>query len=137
MSSENLPNWDKMWFEYNKILKAWMGAFESLQRATNDVQAMYHDVMGIALKDPNNKTMAEFTQNWQNTMTEFAKNWQQTMDQFTDYWQKAATEVGTNAFKQSGDNWIKMFNQAGMEQVKSYGEMMNKFAETWQKMWTK
>ena len=47
------------------------------------------------------------------------------------------SEAGIKTFKQFGDNWQKVFNQSGMEQVKTYGDMMNKFAETWQKMWSK
>jgi hypothetical protein len=116
MSKENPPkDWDKLWIEYNKSLKTWMGAFESLQRATKDVQSKYSDVMAKALKDTSDKTMGQFTENWQKSMS----------------------EAGINTFKQFGDNWQKVLNQSGMDQVKTYGEAMNKFAETWQKMWNK
>ena len=97
MSKEHAPkDWDKMWIEYNKSLKAWMHAFESLQKATTDVQSKYNDVMAKALKESSDKTMSQFTENWQ-----------------------------------------KSFSQSGMDQMKAYGDVMNKFAETWQKMWNK
>ncbi|WP_101476883.1 hypothetical protein [Candidatus Nitrosotalea bavarica] len=116
MSKQNPPkDWDKFWFDYNKSLKAWMGAFESLQRATNDVQSNYKDAMANALKDTNDKTVREFTENWKKSMS----------------------DAGINAFKQFGDDWQRILNQSSMYQVKTYGEAMNKFAETWQKMWKK
>ena len=66
MSKETLPrDWDKLWIEYNKALKAWMDAFESLEGATKNVQTKYNDVMTKALKDSSDKTMNQFTENWQ------------------------------------------------------------------------
>jgi predicted patatin/cPLA2 family phospholipase len=116
MSKSSPPkDWDKLWLEYNKSLKAWMSAFESLQNATKDVQTKYNDVMAKALKESSDKTMNQFTENWQKSMN----------------------KAGIDTFKQFGDNWQKVFNQSGMDQVKTYGDMMNKFAETWQKMWSK
>ena len=116
MSKENPPkDWDKLWIEYNKALKSWMESFESLQGATKTVQSKYNDVMTKALKESSDKTLNQFTENWQKSMS----------------------EAGIKTFKQFGDNWQKVFNQSGMEQVKTYGDMMNKFAETWQKMWSK
>jgi hypothetical protein len=58
------------------------------------------------------------------------------MDKFTENWKNAIIESGVKAFKPD-DNWLNSFNQSGMEQIKAYGEMMSKFAETWQKMWNK
>jgi predicted patatin/cPLA2 family phospholipase len=113
MSKPNTPwDWDKMWFDYNKALKAWMSSFESLQRATNNVQSKYNDIMAKAVKDSSDKTLNQFTENWQKSMS----------------------EDGIKTFKQFGDNWQKILGQSGMEQVKTYGEMMNKFLETWRKM---
>ncbi len=43
----------------------------------------------------------------------------------------------SNAFKQFGENWQNTLNQSGMEYFKSYGDMMNKFSETWKSMWQK
>ena len=116
MSKESPPNnWDKLWIEYNKSLKNWMDAYESLQEATQNVQSKYNDVMAKAVKDSSDKTLNQFTENWQKSMS----------------------EAGIKTFKQFGNNWQQVFNQSGMEQVKIYGDMMNKFAETWQKMWNK
>jgi hypothetical protein len=114
MSKEtSTKDWDKLWIEYNKSLKTWMSTFESLQKATKDVQSKYNDVMAKAVKESSDNTMK----------------------QFTDNWQKSMNDAGINALKQFGDNWQKVVNQSGMEQLKTYGEMMNKFAQTWQKMW--
>ena len=116
MSKENLPSdWNKLWIEYNKSLKTWMGAFESLQRAANDVQSRYNEVMVKALKESSDKILNQFIENWKKSMI----------------------EAGITAFKQFGDDWQRILNQSGMKQVKTYGEAMNKFAETWQKMWNK
>src|SRR5215467_2579071 len=116
MSKDNsLTEWDKVWFDYNKSLKVWMGVFESLKRAAKDVQSKYASVMAEALKNSNEKTL----------------------DQFTENWQKSISEAGISTSKQFSDEWLKVFNQSAMEQVKTYGEMMHKFAETWQRMWNK
>ena len=116
MSKESPPkDWDKLWIEYNKSLKAWMDAFETLQTAAKNVQSKYNDVMAKAVKDSSDKTLNQFTENWQKSMS----------------------EAGIKTFKQFGDNWQKVFSQSGMEQVQTYGDMMSKFAETWQKMWNK
>ncbi len=116
MSKESsLSDWDKLWIEYNRSLKAWMGTFESLQRATQDVQSKYTDVMAAAIKNSSNEIIEQFIKNWQ----------------------KSISETGISTSKQFDEQWLKIFNQSGMNQVKTYGEMMNKFAETWQKMWNK
>jgi len=116
MSKPRPPSdWDKMWFDYNKSLKAWLGAFESLQRATDDVQSKYRETMAKAMKTSSDKTMNQFIENWKKSMS----------------------EAGIEAYKQFGDDWQKVLSQSSMYQVKTYGEAMNKFAETWQKMWKK
>ncbi len=113
--SKTTKDWDVLWNEYTKSLKAWMNAFESLQQAANDVQTKYNEVMKKALTESSKQTMKDFTENWQKTMSQAA----------------------ANSFKEFGENWQKTMNQSGMEQLKTYGEMMNNFAETWQKMWRK
>jgi hypothetical protein len=116
MSKSNTPNdWEKLWFDYNKSLKTWMGAFESLQRATEEVQSKYRDAMAKAIKESSDKTL----------------------QQFFDNWKKSMSDSGIDVFKQFGDDWQKVLSQSSMLQVKTYGEAMNKFAETWQKMWQK
>jgi hypothetical protein len=113
--SKNAKDWDMLWAEYTKSLKAWMQEFESLRKAGNDVQTKYNEVMKKAMSESSQKTMKDFTENWQKTMS----------------------QAESNALKEFGDNWQKTMNQSGMEQLKTYGEMMDKFAETWQKMWRK
>jgi hypothetical protein len=115
MSKENSStDWDKLWFDYNKTLKAWMGDYAALQRSSHEVQSKYAEVMAKAIKLSSSEIL----------------------DKFTDNWKKAIMETGVKAFKPD-DNWLNAFNQAGMEQIKLYGEMMSKFSETWQKMLNK
>ena len=115
MSKENpTTDWEKLWFYYNKTLKAWMGDYASLQRSSSEVQAKYAEVMAKAIKLSNSEILDKFTENWKN----------------------AIKETGVESFKPD-DNWLTSFNKAGMEQIKLYGEMMSKFSETWQKMWNK
>ena len=44
-------------------------------------------------------------------------------------------EASFDAYKQFTENWQKTLNESGMEQLKVYGELMKKFAETWNNMW--
>ena len=113
--SKDTKDWDVLWNEYTKSLKSWMQAFESLQKAANNVQTKYNKVMKKAVGESSKKTMKDFTENWQ----------------------KAMSTVASNAFEEFGENWQKTMNQSGIDQLKTYGEIMNKFADTWQKMWRK
>ena len=82
MSKENPPqDWGQLWVKYNKSLKTWMEAFESLQRATNDVQSKYNEAMAKVLKDSNDKTLSQFIENWQKSMIDAGMN---TFKQFGD-----------------------------------------------------
>ena len=110
---DSSQNWDKLWAEYNKSLKTWLQAFESLQKASSEVQTKYNEVMAKALSGSDQNTLNQFTENWQKTMSEAA----------------------LNAFKQFGQNWQTLMSQSGMEQLRTYGEMLNKFAETWGRMY--
>jgi hypothetical protein len=117
MSKNEKPtkNWAKLWNEYTMALEKWRISFQSLQKASNDVQTKYHEVMEKALHESS----------------------QSTMNQFLDSWKNAMNKSGLNALKQFGENWQKSMDQSGMDQLKTYGEMMTKFAETWEKMWRK
>ena len=110
---DSSQNWDKLWTEYNKSLKTWLQTFESLQKASSEVQTKYNEVMAKALSGSDQNTLNQFTENWQKTMSEAA----------------------LNAFKQFGQNWQTLMSQSGMEQLRTYGEMLNKFAETWGRMY--
>jgi hypothetical protein len=54
-----------------------------------------------------------------------------------DNWQKALNDSNVATFKQFVDNWQKTLSSSGLEQMNAYGEMMNKFTETWSSMWPK
>jgi translation initiation factor 2 alpha subunit (eIF-2alpha) len=108
-------NWDSLWSEYTNLLKKWTQTFESLQKISSDIQTKYNDVMQKAINESSEKTLKEFYQNWQKSMNDNA----------------------VNAFKEFGKNWEKVTSESGMEQLKAYGELMDTFAQTWQKMWRK
>ena len=57
--------------------------------------------------------------------------------EFTENWQKSINDANASVFKQFADNWQKALSSSGMEQMNAYGEMMKKFAETWNSMWPK
>ena len=44
-------------------------------------------------------------------------------------------DYSVNAFKQFGESWQKSMSESGLESMKEYGEMMNKFVDTWKNMW--
>ncbi|MFY9300280.1 MAG: hypothetical protein WAO91_03735 [Candidatus Nitrosotenuis sp.] len=108
-------DWDSLWSEYTTLLKKWTQTFESLQKISSDIQAKYNDVVQKAVSESSEKTLKEFYQNWQRSMNESA----------------------VNAFREFGKNWEKVTNESGMEQLKAYGDLMETFAQTWQKMWRK
>jgi hypothetical protein len=45
------------------------------------------------------------------------------------------SEYSTTSFKEFGESWQKSMNDSGLEAMKNYGEMMNKFTDTWKKTW--
>jgi hypothetical protein len=49
--------------------------------------------------------------------------------------EKAVKESSVETMQQFAENWHKSLNEVGLEQMKAYGEMMRKFAETWDSMW--
>jgi len=106
-------DWDALWTEYNKSLKTWLQAFESLKKASSEVQEKYNEAMAKALGGSSQNTVNQFMENWQNAMS----------------------QGGLDALKQFGENWQTMISQSGFDQLRTYGEMMNKFAETWGKMY--
>jgi len=114
-NEKSTKNWAKLWDEYTTALEKWRTSFQSLQKASNDVQTTYNEVMEKGLHESS----------------------QSNMNQFLDSWKNAMNQSGLNAFKQFGENWQKSMDQSGMGQLKTYGEMMAKFAETWEKMWRK
>lgn len=113
--SKKKQDWDILWEQYTSLLKKWMQTFESLQQIGNEIQAKYNEVMLKAAGESSEKTLKEFYENWQKTMNDAA----------------------LDAFKQLGYSWQKITNESAIKQLQTYGEIMNAFAQTWQKMWRK
>ena len=57
--------------------------------------------------------------------------------EFGESWQKSLNASNASTFKQFVENWQNTLNSSGMEQMKANGEMMKKFADTWNNMWPK
>jgi len=55
--------------------------------------------------------------------------------EFGENWQKALNDSNASVFKQFAENWQKTLSSSGLQQMQDYGEMMKKFAETWNSMW--
>ena len=108
-------NWDSLWNEYSNLLKKWAQNFETIKKTSSEVQAKYNEVMLKAANESSQKTLEEFHKNWQ----------------------KAMNDAALEAFKQFDKNWQNVTNQSGIDQLKAYGELMDSFAKTWQKMWQK
>ncbi len=114
MSEQDKSNeWDSLWQEYTKSLDAWKSLFEQMQNASNDMQAKFNQVWDKATVESSAETMKLFGENWQ----------------------KALNDSNADVFKQFAENWQKTLSSSGLEQMNAYGEMMKKFAETWNSMW--
>ena len=133
-SEEKSHHWDSLWQEYSKSLENWKTVFEQIQNATNDIQAKFNEVWEKASKESSVNTMKAFGENWQKSLSDAGIK---SFKEFGDTWQKALNESNTSTFKQVAENWQHALNSSGMESMKAYGEMMKKFAETWNTMWPK
>jgi len=135
MTSEEKSNqWDSLWQEYSKSLENWKTVFEQIQNATNDMQAKFNEVWEKATKESSIDTMKAFGENWQKSLSDAGIK---SFKEFGEAWQKSLNEANASAFKQAAENWQHTLNSSGMENMKAYGEMMKKFAETWTTMWPK
>ncbi|PIN97104.1 MAG: hypothetical protein COU45_04410 [Nitrosopumilus sp. CG10_big_fil_rev_8_21_14_0_10_33_7] len=135
MTSEEKSNqWDSLWQEYSKSLENWKTVFEQIQNATNDMQAKFNEVWEKATKESSIDTMKAFGENWQKSLSDAGIK---SFKEFGEAWQKSLNEANASAFKQAAENWQHALNSSGMENMKAYGEMMKKFAETWNTMWPK
>lgn len=135
MTSEEKSNqWDSLWQEYSKSLENWKTVFEQIQNATNDMQAKFNEVWEKATKESSIDTMKVFGENWQKSLSDAGIK---SFKEFGEAWQKSLNEANASAFKQVAENWQHTLNSSGMENMKAYGEMMKKFAETWNTMWPK
>lgn len=109
----NSKGWDALWNEYNDLLKQWGKDYEAIQKTSSDIQQKYMEIMQKGVQESNPSTIQDFYRNWQ----------------------KSVEDSGVNTYKQFVEDWQKLTNKAGMEQLESYGDMMNKFADTWKRMW--
>jgi len=135
MTSEEKSNhWDSLWQEYSKSLENWTTVFEKIQKATNEMQAKFNEVWEKAAKESSVDTMKAFGENWQKSLNEAGIK---SFKEFGEAWQKSLNEANASTFKQVAENWQQTLNSSGMESMKAYGEMMKKFAETWNIMWPK
>jgi uncharacterized protein with von Willebrand factor type A (vWA) domain len=135
MSANSKNNeWDSLWGEYSKSLENWKVMFEQFQNASNEMQTKFNQVWEKAGAESSTKTMKEFTEKWQKSMSDAGIT---SFKEFTENWQKSISDANASAFKQFADNWQKDLSSSGMEQMIAYGEMMKKFADTWNSMWPK
>jgi len=135
LSTDSKNNeWDSLWGEYSKSLENWKSMFEQFQNASNDMQTKFNKVWEKAGAESSAKTMKDFTENWQKSMSDAGMK---SFKDFTENWQKSMSDPNAFAFKQFAETWQKTLSSSGMEQMNAYGEMMKKFAETWNSMWPK
>ena len=92
------------------------------------------EVWEKAAKESSVDTMKLFGENWQKSLSDAGMK---SFKEFGEAWQKSLNESNASTFKQFAENWQKTLNSSGMEHMKAYGEMMKKFAETWNNMWPK
>jgi transketolase len=114
-NTSKTKNWDSLWNEYSNLLKKWAQNLETLQKTSSDIQTKYNEVMLKAASESSEKTLKEFHKNWQ----------------------KAMNDAAQEAFKQFDKNWQNVTSDSGIDQLKAYGQLMDSFAKTWQKMWQK
>ena len=135
MSNQEKTNeWDSLWQEYTKSLEKWKSLFEQIQTASNDMQIKFNEVWEKAAVESSTETMKLFGENWQKAMNDVGIG---SFKEFNENWQKAMNDNNIAAFKQFTQNWQKAMSSSGLEQMNVYGEMMKKFADTWNTMWPK
>jgi len=135
MSTDSKNNeWDSLWGEYSKSLENWKSIFEQIQNASNDMQIKFNQVWEKANVESSPETIQDFTENWQKSMADAGMK---PFKDFTENWQKSMADAGMKPFKDFTENWQKALSSSGLEQMNAYGEMMKKFAETWNTMWPK
>lgn len=135
MTSEEKSNqWDSLWQEYSKSLENWKIVFEQIQNATNEMQTKFNEVWEKAINESSVDTMKVFGENWQKSLSDAGMK---SFKEFGEAWQKSLNDANVSTFKQVAENWQHTLNSSGMENMKAYGEMMKKFAETWNAMWPK
>jgi len=130
--THSMDDWAKMWQEFSKTLDTWKENFELMRKSTLKMQEKFNEVMERASKESSLDTMKLFGENWQKEMTDVGGK---SFAQFTESWEKAVADFNSMTFIQFGENWQKSLTETGMDSMKAYGDMLNKFAETWKNMW--
>jgi len=131
--SEEKSEWGPLWDNFNKALDNWKQIFESMQKANIQMQEEYNKVMEKATQEGSVDTMRQFGENWLKCLTDAGFV---AFKEFNEQWNKAMNDYGAKSFQDFGQSWQKMMiNDTGLQQMKSYGDMMKKFAETWNVMW--
>ena len=132
--SEKTDDWNFLWSEYTKSLEHWKSIFEQVQAANSDMQSKFNTVWQKALTESSSDTMKVFGENWQKSLSESGVK---SFKEFSDSWQKALNDSNTAAFRKFAENYQTTMSASAMEQMAAYGEVMKKFAETWDSMWPK
>lgn len=133
-SAAGTKEWGLLWTEYTKSLENWRKMYEQAQDASSEMQARFAEVWKKASEDTSADTMKLFAENWQNAMSGAGIK---TFKEFSDGWQKAFSEAGAGGLAQFAESWQKSLGTTGLDQMNAYGQMLNRFAETWNSMWPK
>lgn len=131
MSAKNSGEWTKLWQEYTESLQKWNSLVDSAIKANQDMQKKFLAVMEKATKESSADTIRQFGENWQKTMSEAGVK---SVQEFSQYWQKATSQPNAE-FQKFAQDWQDAISNQGLVQMKAYGDMMNKFADTWNNMW--
>lgn len=126
--------WDMLWNEYTRSLENWKKMYEQAQSASSEMQSRFNEVWQKAAADTSADTMRKFAENWQRAMSDAGIK---TYNEFSEGWQKALSDAGSGGFAQFAESWQKSLGSAGLEQMNAYGQMIKKFADTWNVMWPK
>lgn len=131
-NTSSTKEWYMLWNEYTKSLENWKKMYEQAQAASSDMQSRFNEVWEKASADTSADTMKIFAENWQKAMSDAGIR---SFKEFSEGWQKALSESGSGGFAQFAGNWQKALGTASLEQMNAYGEMLKRFADTWDAMW--
>lgn len=131
MTASGSDEWVQLWKEYSKSLENWNSVVDNAKNASQDMQKKFLTVMEKAAKESSAETIRQFGENWQKAMNDAGLK---SVQEFNQYWQKAMGQPGME-FQEFAVSWQKAISDQGLMQMKAYGDMMGKFAETWNSMW--
>ena len=106
MPEQKSDAWKKLWQEYSNSLKKWNDTFELFQKASNEIQRTFNEIILMFLSE-SSKGMMKF---------------------FGGDWQKAINEVGETWKKTKKDN--NLFSQESENSTLSDEEIMDQFTDT-------